>query len=273
MDLNRIVEVRCPVCGFIKKISIPEKIFDQNRFGTIKVQVSQGGVCPDHQFIILIDTKGIIRGYEKIDLIMKASTESTKFSLNGFITMIGLYGLFSLIHAKVFNYPTYIIKDKDTEEQTAIINNLLESWLPENYRGPNSIIFLRDTDYNKIKKEKNALIIDRKQNILLTPWETELKFEEDIIQKALSISNEEEQPIIIQHQIAKFIREAEFSRKIVEKEDIYTQELIEKLSRELMIPKVDYYRISLIKEFIERRISIKLAQRIKNKIDDFLSSL
>lgn len=273
MESNRNIEITCPVCKLIKKISIPQKIFDQKRFGTIKVQVPQGGVCPDHHFIVFIDTKGIIRGYEKIDLIMKTPTETTKFSLHGFITMFGLYGLFSLIHAKIFNYLSFIIKDKDTKDQSEIINKLGESLLPENYRGMNFITFLEDSDYTKIKKDKNILIIDNQKNILQTPWNTKLKFEEGIIQKALSFSNEDEQRIFIQKEIAKFIKEAEFSSKLVEKEVIYEEELIEKLSRELMIPKGNYYRISLIKEFMERRISAKLAQRIKSKVDEFLSTL
>jgi len=273
MDSNRNIEVTCPVCKIIKKISIPQKIFDQKRFGTIKVQVPQGGVCLDHQFIVFIDIKGIIRGYEKIDLVMKTPTETKKFSLYGFIKMFGLYGLFSLIHAKIFNYLSYVIKDEGTEDQSEIINMLGDSLLPEKYRGMNFITFIEDRDYNKIKKDKNILIIDSQKNILQTPWKTKLKFEEEIIKNALKISNEDEQRISIQNEIAKFIKEAEISKIIAEKEVIYETELIEKLSRELMIPKVNYYRISLIKEFIERRISAKLAQRIKNKVHEFLKSI
>ncbi|MFX1235884.1 MAG: hypothetical protein ACFFBY_15250 [Promethearchaeota archaeon] len=51
------------------------------------------------------------------------------------------------------------------------------------------------------------------------------------------------------------------------------QGIIKKMARELMIPKPNRYRINLIKEFIKQRYSAKLAFKIKNKVEDFLSLL
>jgi len=66
----KVLEVVCPTCGKVKNISIPEAVFSQKKFGTVKIQIPINAVCPEHQFIVFVDTKGIIRGYEKIDVLM-----------------------------------------------------------------------------------------------------------------------------------------------------------------------------------------------------------
>ncbi|MHA1337298.1 MAG: hypothetical protein ACTSPW_16420 [Promethearchaeota archaeon] len=52
--------------------------------------------------------------------------------------------------------------------------------------------------------------------------------------------------------------------------EIYEDDLISELSKRLMMPKINHYRLMLIKEFIKRRIDPKLAAKIKNKVEEFL---
>lgn len=269
----RNIEVSCPVCQMVKKIKIPNQIFDQKRFGTVKIQIPQGGVCSDHQFIVFLDTKGIIRGYEKIDLILRNLEIEKKFSLHGLIKLFGLYGLFSLVHAKIFNYETLIIYDSTIDIEPEAINQLIDDLLPKKYRGTNKINFLQEADYNKIKKVKDKLIIDNHQDILQTPWDKKLKFEEEIFRVALNAPNEEEQLSIIKNQITQLVNEVEFVKIIIEKTEIFENDLIGMISSKFIVSSVSVYRIRLIKEFIERRISRSMAQRIKNKVIDFLNSL
>jgi hypothetical protein len=272
-ELYRNIEVTCPVCQVVKEIKIPNLIFDQKRFGTVKIQVPQGGVCGDHQFIVFIDTKGIIRGYEKIDLILKNLETTEKFALQLLIKIFGLYGLFSLLHAKIFDYNTLIICNKNIEVEPEVINKFGEELLPENYRGANSFNFTQEADYDKIKKVKDKLVIDNFQNILQTPWNKKLKFEEEIVQDALKVLHEDEQLANIKKQIEQFVKEVEFVKNVIEKKEMIEDDLIQMISSEFLVSKGSRYRIRLIKEFIERRISRKLAQRIKNKVEDFLNSL
>ena len=273
------IEVICPECSTIKSIKVPKNIFSQKKFGTIKIQVPQGGVCKDHQFIVFVDTKGVIRGYDKIDLLMKTvrkeEEEIKRYSLNHFIDLYGSYGVFCLIHAKIFNYTAYIIRDKNSEDFTRVINKIGDRLLPEGYRGTTNIIFLEEPDYDNIKlSEKNAFLMDTHQHILQTPWEEKLKFEEDIIKRALDIIDEDEQMALIQQNIANFIREADFVRNVLEKgKEIYEEDLLERIGRELMVPKPNLYRLSLIKDFIRQRFSPKLAAKIKSKVNEFLNLL
>ncbi|MFX0147850.1 MAG: hypothetical protein ACFE8E_08865 [Candidatus Hodarchaeota archaeon] len=274
----REIQVTCPDCSIVKNVMIPEKLFIQKKFGIIKIQIPQGGVCREHQFVTFIDVKGVIRGYDRIDLLMKTTIEDQevkRFSLKHFIDIFGLYGVFCLIHAKIFNYPTYIIKDKSFEDISNVINRIGNNLLPEEYQGTVSIEFLDETDYTKIKlKEKNAFVIDSHRRILQTPWQEKVKFEEEIIKKALDILDEDEQMLLIQQNILKFIREAKYVVRVLEREkEIFEKDLMEQISRELMIPKPNRYRMSLIKEFINQRYSSKLTEKIKTKVEEFLELL
>jgi hypothetical protein len=272
------IEVTCPVCKTVRSIKIPEAVFNQKKFGTIKIQVPQGGVCKEHQFLVFLDSKGQILGYERIDLLMKTLVRDDKsdiLTLNNFLRMFGTYGVLSLIHAKIFNYPAYIIRDKNSETNIELINNIANRLLPEHYRGTSNINLLEKTTYDKINlKENNALLIDSHQHILQTPWEEKLKFEEQLMTKALDIIDEDEQMIIFQQNIIEFIREADYVKNLLENvKQIYEDDLIEKMTKELMIPKPNHYRISLIKDFIKQRYSPKLVQKITSKVEEFLNLL
>lgn len=275
----KVLEVKCPTCGIIKNINIPEAIFSQKKFGTIKVQVPINAVCPEHQFIVFVDTKGIVRGYEKIDLLMasispEAEREAEgRINLRNLIQMFGTYGMFSLIHAKLFNYPAYIIKDDTFEHSEEILNKVGDSILPERFKGNKTVYLLDESDISKIKiKNKESLIMDTHQHIFQTPWKEKLKFEEQILKRALEIIDEQEQQKLLQQDISRFISEVNYVVSLLEVVDtIYEDELIEQLSKALKIKKISTNRLNLIKEFIRRNISAKIVSKIKSRVGEFLS--
>ncbi|MFX1567644.1 MAG: hypothetical protein ACFFCV_04665 [Promethearchaeota archaeon] len=275
----KVLNVVCPTCGKAKNINIPEAVFSQKKFGTIKIQIPINAVCPEHQFIMFVDTKGNIRGYEKIDIFMSSISPEIeretagRINLRNLIQIFGIYGIFSLIHAKIFNYPSYIIKDNDFKYSESLLNSIGDNILPETYRGSKTINIIEDPDINKIKvKDKNALILDTAQHIFQTPWTYKLKFEEQVIKRALEIIDEDEQIKLMQQDIAQLINEVHYTVSILETFDqIYEDDLIEKVSKALSIKKISNYRLILIKEFIRRNISKKIVSKIKNRVGEFLS--
>lgn len=278
-ETYRLLQVECPLCSKVKSINIPESIFAQKKFGIIKIQIPINAVCPEHQFIVFVDTKGNIKGYENIDIIMgKVSPELERemvgrINLRNLIQLFGVYGIFSLIHAKVFNYPSFIIKDDEFEYSENLLNSLGDNILPELYKGKKTIHIIDDPDISKIKiKDKDALIMDVSQHIYQTPWTTKLKFEEQIIERALEIIDEEEQLNLLQHDISNFVSEVHYAVSILQDvSEIYDDELIGKLSRALNIKKISNYRLTLIKDFIRRNISKKIVEKIKNRVEELLS--
>ncbi|UCC18496.1 MAG: hypothetical protein JSV62_10315 [Promethearchaeota archaeon] len=278
-ELFKLIEVKCPNCGKLKNINIPEAVFSQKKFGTIKIQIPINAVCSEHQFIAFVDTKGIIRGYERIDIQMTALSPEAerealgRLNLRNLIKVFGLYGIFSLIHAKIFNYPSYVIKDDNFEYTENLLNSVGDNILPETYQGSKSIHILEEPNVNKIKvKDKDALIMDVSQNIYQTPWETKLKFEEEIVRKALDIIDEQEQLKLLQQHISKFISEVHYAISILQDfNQIYDDELIDKISKALSIKKISTYRLNLIKKFISRNVSKEIVKKIKNRVGEFLS--
>jgi hypothetical protein len=280
-ETYKVLQVECPICGRVKNINIPERVFTQKKFGTIKIQIPTNAVCPDHQFIVFVDTKGKIQGYEKIDIIMgKISPEleretTGRINLRNLIQLFGVYGVFSLLHAKIFNYPSYIIRDDKFEYSEDLLNSVGDNILPELYRGSKTIHIIEDPDINKIKvKDKNALIMDVSQHIYQTPWTGKLKFEEQIIERALEIIDEDQQLKLLQHDIGNFVSEVHYAVSILQDfDEIYDDELIEKVTKAFGIKKITNYRLSLIKEFTRRNISKKIVEKIKNRVGEFLSVL
>lgn len=261
--ITKNIEVKCPICQTIKNIDVPETVLSQKEFGTVKIQIPIGVVC-QHQFLVFLDPKGIVRSYEKIDVHMTVATEETPKEAAGILTLrkliqiFGLYGVFSLIHSKLFNYPSYIIVEEDFEHSEDLLNLIGDRMLPERYQGEKTLRLLLKSAYNKIHLQiaKNALLIDTHQSSVQTPWDEKLRLEEAMVKKALEIIDEEEQLFIIQNEILKFITEAETVKKVLKKEEgISEKDLKKQLIRDLKIPKISNNRLKLIKEFIKRRIS------------------
>ena len=267
------LEVVCPTCGLTKNINVPAAIFAQKKFGTIKIQIPINAVCPDHQFIVFVDTKGIIRGYDKIDLQITSLSSETATdvdrspNLRKLIQIFGIYGIFSLIHSKIFNYPVYIIKDKQFEYSEEALNTIGDMILPEIFSGDQTIHLLDDSDINKLEiKEKDAFVIDTQQHIYQTPWKEKVKFEKQILGRALDIIDENEQLKLLQQEISNLFKEVEYTLTILDDvKEISASELIRQISKSLNIPSIKSYRVSLIKELIKRRNSPAEANKIKTR--------
>ncbi|MFX1364830.1 MAG: hypothetical protein ACFFCE_07275 [Promethearchaeota archaeon] len=280
-DIFKTLEVKCPICGIVKSINIPEAVFSQKKFGSIKIQVPIKAVCPQHQFIVFVDTKGNIIGYDKIDIQLMHIAQldktevSEKGNLRNLIKIFGVYGILNLIHAKIFNYPTYILNDDDFEYNEESLNSIWDNFLPEEYRGNKTFFLLEKKTLNKIKiKDSDAFIMDTHQNIFQTPWTSKLKFEEDIIKRAIEIMDGEQQIMLLRQDIINFVKEVKYTISVLKDiSEIYEDELIEKISNDLQIKKINNYRLNLIKEFIKRNISKSLASKIKSRVGKFLSVL
>ncbi|KKK40600.1 hypothetical protein LCGC14_0500770 [marine sediment metagenome] len=272
-DQFKILEVVCPTCGNAKNINVPAAVFAQKKFGTIKIQVPINAVCPEHQFIVFVDTKGIIRGYDKIDLQVAAVTSEIatdvdrSLNLRKLIQIFGIYGILSLIHSKIFNYPVYIIKDKQFEYSEETLNFIGDMILPENFSGDQTIYLLDEPDINNLKiKDKDAFVMDTQQHIYQTPWKEKLKFEKQILRRVLDIIDENEQLKLLQQEISNLFKEEEYTLTILnDVKEISASELIRQISKSLNIPSIKSYRVSLIKELIKRRNSPAQANKIKTR--------
>lgn len=276
------IGVKCPVCSSEKTIKLPHDLFAQKKFGNIKVQVPSELVC-EHPFIIFLDNKGKVRGYERIDIQFELagdySTEPKKeshFSLKNVLTKWSDFILYHLLHGYIYGYPTYIASSNIDYVFIESLNKLFSRFSPLLLGKTNEISSLYFEKYDDLDvKEKDSLMINPDGYIIRCPWTGgDLEVEREMVRTALEIIDIKSQNIIIEKEIEYLIIQAEKIIEIVKPvKSIYDTDLIKTLSDVLMQPKISTNRLNALKEFIARKYDSKLPKKIKNKVGEFLKML
>lgn len=284
VEQSKPLELSCPSCGTVKTVNIPESLFLNKKFGHIKVQVPQGAVCQDHTFVVFLDTNGRIIGYEAIDLSISSTIEETKeeivnqsistITLVDFIKSLGFNCVAGLIHAKLFNYSSYLIMNNGAKVDLEEVNNLLNGILPEIYQNSRSLKIIEFDDeifpmatyfYSLVQKQrKNAFLLNPRKHIIHMPWELDLELEKSIINSALEKKNQNEQLKFLAYYIAKFIEDVEVTLSLLEGvKKISKKKLTKQLKAELITSTITKNRVDVIKDFIKQRISTTIAKKIQ----------
>ena len=220
-------DVSCPKCGSGKEISVPDSLFLQKKFGTVKIKVPKGAVCKDHNFIVFISTKGQIIGYDIIDASVsldqkeKLPGDLIDLTLDELIDAFGLNCVAGLIHAKLFDYPSFVIRNEEFALDIEQLNQLFDRLIPPKYRNSNAI---RDEEfdsyvfpnpnyyYTTIKKEQaDAYLINNQKLVIQVPWQIEIDFEKSILSNALGKKNKSEQLKYLAQYINQFISDVEIA--------------------------------------------------------------
>jgi len=273
-------DVTCPKCGNGKVISVPDSLFVQKKFGTVKIKVPQGAVCKDHNFIVFISTKGQIIGYDIIDAsvtldqMKKLPENLSDLTLDEVIDAFGFNCVAGFLHAKLFDYPSYIIRNDEFALDIEQLNDLFDRLMPTNYRNSNTI---KDDEfdsymypnpnyyYTTFKREHiDAFVINNRKLVIQVPWRIQIDFEKSILTNALGKTDKSEQLKYLAQYVNQFISDVEFTQKVLENvKNIDEKELIKKLKEKLIVSTINKNRILSIKEFITRRISKEVGSKIK----------
>ena len=274
-------EVSCPRCGLGREISVPESLFFDKKFGTIKIKVPKGAVCKEHNFIVFISTKGNIIGYDIIDASVsldqkdKLPIDLISLTLDEIIDAFGFNCVAGFIHAKLFDYNSRIIRSEEFRLNIGQLNELFDRLIPVNYRNSNVIIDEEFDSYvfpnpyfyyTMIKNNHtNAFLINNRKLVIQVPWHTHIDFEKSILSNALGKKDKTEQLKYLALYINQFISDIEFTTVLLKNaKSISEKELIKKLKEKLIVSTINRNRIVLIKEFISRRISKDLSNKIRN---------
>ncbi|MHA1338770.1 MAG: hypothetical protein ACTSRZ_01945 [Promethearchaeota archaeon] len=254
------LEVKCPFeeCTAKKKIKVPSYVFKSKQFGTVKIQINQGIVCPNHQFVIFVDKKGKIRSYEKIDvqlaIIRKPKEEPMKkLSLNDVIGEIGEFAAFNITHALLLNIPITIYTSKRNSMLEQQITGIFKNLFP-NFKESDSIKFLDRSEFKNLKRGQ-VLALDEKGYILISPWEiTKFDFEQSLLNKVLGAKDIKAQSIIFRQIVESLFKKVEFVRELLHNSEVlYEEDIKEKFEEKFLQKKVSDYEIDLIKEILKFR--------------------
>ena len=274
-------KVSCPRCGEGREIAVPESLFFDKKFGTVKIKVPQGAVCKEHNFIVFISTKGNIVGYDIIDASVsldqkeKLPIDLISLTLDELIDAFGFNCVAGFIHAKLFDFNSRIIRNEEFSLDLEQLNELFDRLIPENYRNSNlimdeefdSYVFPNPNYYYTMIKDKytDAFLINNRKMVIQVPWHAHIDFEKSILSNALGKTDKTEQLKYLALYITQFISDVEFTMSLLENaKGISEKELIKKLKEKLIVSTINKNRIILIKEFINRRISQDLSKKIKN---------
>lgn len=273
--------VACPKCGTEKQINVPESLFDQKKFGTVKIKVPQGAVCTDHNFIVFISTKGQIIGYDVIDTSVSSnqdvnlSKDISKLSLDELIDGFGFNCVAGLIHAKLFDYPSFVLRSEEFNIDIKKLDEMFDNIIPLKYRNNNAIrdaefdsyVFINeDYFYTAFKNNNtNAFLINNRKAVIQKPWNTPCDFEKSILDNALGRSDKGEQIKYLAQYINQFIKDVEFTATLLENsKKISEKDLVKQLKEKLIVSTINKKRVLIIKEFIRQRFSRELSAKIKN---------
>ena len=263
------IQVQCPTCQKEKMIKVPNYIFDNKKVGNIKIQIYKG-ICCEHQFILFLNKKGEIRGYETIDMnidlsVVEASRSKDKIYIRDMLKTYGDYAVSCVIHSLLLNIPIIILRTKYEGSRASEFTSLFNKLLPDS---PNKKILLisniLEMEYQKAKIE-DALVINPTGIVINTPWkDMQLDFETNVVHKSLEIIDNTTQTFIIQDAVSNLFKEAEFIKVIIDKGDIIEDDIKRKIafnfSHELSNKQLD-----LLKQILEHRYKSNV-KRIKNRL-------
>ncbi len=282
-DQYTLINFSCPRCGIEKGVPVPLSIFSAKQFGHIKIQVPIGAVCQDHEFIAFLDVEERIIGYETVDIsissLAKFDTheEGKTTTIREFVEILGFRCFSGLLHAKLFNYPLFIImKEEEYKINLDVLNNLLDDAMPEMYKNtrhlelltyPGDIYPVATFFYALVKhRRRNALLINTRKHIVQKPWSTDLQLERAIINSAVSREDQNEQIKFLSFYFSKFLEDVDKTIIILNTvKKIAKKDLVKKLKKIAITSTVTKTYLSILKEFIHKRMDPEIAKKILDK--------
>ena len=259
-DDSKTIQVACPVpeCGCTKEVSVPKYLMEKKIVGTLKIQIHRGVCCP-HEFIVFIDRKGVIRGYENIDMSIDLAeyagrTIGAKIYLRDLLNKFREYAIGSILHGIILKVPIVILRRSDEKSRSTEINTLLNEFLPEKQRIPMIVSTIEEKDYKSAKID-DALVLSPDGLVANTPWsDIPLNYESDLMRKALDILDDEGQAIIIEQEIEYLFKKVEYVNEEIKKiVSIYEDDLKDLIKREFHEQNVSDYDIMLYKQVVKFR--------------------
>lgn len=287
-DQYTLIKFACPKCGMEKGVPVPLSLFSSKQFGNVKIQVPKGAVCQDHDFIAFLDLEERIIGYESVDISLSSlanyetqedgTTRSGKqITIREIIEILGFRCFSGLLHAKLFNYPFFIIMPEEENTMNMdILDKILMEAMPDIYKNtrnlevltyPGDIYPVATYFYALVKhRRRNALLINTRKHIIQKPWNTDLQLERAIINSAISKKEQNEQIKFLSFYFSKFLEDVEKAMIILEGiKKITKKDLVKKLQKIAITSTITKTYLSIIKEFIHKRKDREMALKILEK--------
>ena len=196
-------------------------------------------------------------------------------TLDELIDAFGFNCVAGLIHAKLFDYPSFVLRSEEFNINIDQLDEMFDKLIPLQYRNDNAIkdqefdtyVFTNENYFYTAFTNNNmhAFVINNHKHVIHKPWETTCDFEKSILDNALGRKDKSEQLKYLAQYITQFIKDVEFTKNLLENsKSISEKDLMKQLKSKLIVSTINKKRVSIIKEFIKQRYSKELAAKIKN---------
>ncbi len=218
-------EIKCPVCGKAKTITIPPEILATRKMGLMKVNIDIG-VCCEHQFIVFVSKSLKAAGYEKMDLSMDISSRPQEPELTSLREMVKNYGkenVAKFVQTFLMDSNIVFIEYDDLKVDLQLLNQSFNVLLPENLRKNNFVISI---PVGSVKKNmaKYAAVFDPKKKTFNSPWNKKtIKGELGLIDYAATVLDDKTLPIFMQEVMRIILEKAEFGKTYLEHKESTTE--------------------------------------------------
>jgi len=264
------VEVRCPACKSIGKITVDQQLIDQSVRGLTAVTIASNLIC-EHAFVAYVDKNRDIRDYILCDFLIdipeiELKLDSKKPQIKSYedfdvdIIKLNIYPslLVNVLKGILFKKDILIILDND------FLRGYVQKFLLYITEGTFSheVVLLSRKTYPKVKKEykkflilENAKVIKDKDKILN---QKKLKFEKAIVQKFFEEKDPKSSLLIIINEIKKIFilskKIVEFNNNLKNNQKIDSKMLLDHFKAELDL-KIQFpylrYLMEIVKSYFQ----------------------
>lgn len=188
------INVQCPVCNNKQDVELPVRIVRENVKGVATIAIN--AQC-GHSFHIFVDKNFSIRGYQRSDFDVTASTaidtaQVQNYSLPGIVKMFGEEPFAFATHAVLLNQKAILI-GSDQQILKSLFINFISLFERELADSADAIEIMSKTNYELQDPFlfSGNLVIDLDFSVIKNnPFKDEkVKIEKDILKESLAIKN------------------------------------------------------------------------------------
>ncbi|MHA1793136.1 MAG: hypothetical protein ACTSVI_10865 [Promethearchaeota archaeon] len=284
------VLVRCPICKKEAKIDIPVFLMNESQDGVLKVQIPQGACCDEHSFMVYIDKKFTVRGYQNADIEFRLGSSSRSaepptgekeeksglknFTMNDIIETLGVDIAAVVIRTVLINRPILFL---DTFDLYNRVDKTI-AYLRE-IESDEILITVRKVKREELRDKKirklNALIaVPLYKAIMRSPFPGDMKtrFEINLLRETLKIPDRGGQIIYLRRELIKISKIIEELAKVLKSSDKIYEEDLPDIINDKFNYRLELKYVDIIKDVIKYKYNSKLSSKIISKSLDKIRS-
>ncbi|MFX0103057.1 MAG: hypothetical protein ACFFCS_26055 [Candidatus Hodarchaeota archaeon] len=275
------VEIRCPGCDKRSIIEIPKFLVKESQEGVLKVQIPQGVCCEKHSFLVYIDKKFKVRGYQSVDIefildqqVVKDEyqTEKDAFCLNDLIEIIGADIMGLVLRTILVKKPILFLDEFDLNNRLGQVLAFMKDMESEDLVLTARKIKRDELKEKNIRKANPLVVVPFYKAIMWSPFidNVNTSFEKRLLEETLAIPDRNGEIIFLRRELVKISEIIEkFTKYLNNIDQIYDEDI-----PELIAEKFNYTlnakQANVLKEVIDFTKSAKLVQKIRSKLVDVL---